>query len=428
MATTRPSISRDTRLLLTIALVSVAMLWVLARIRFPDRSPTPNPVPPVLAQLAPPSALADVIATMAQLDTRLQPSVLALGVRHNPGSGGESPGAIAAVRFHDDLALAVAPEGGHGAPFVWRDATEIAWDPASSLAVVRVVGEAPSDLSISTPRRPSRPRFVIAASASDDGVSLRPVFVASLVERTSPIWSGPIWMLPADTDLPRGTPVFDVEGAWAGLVTRERNRTAIAPADRVLALADRMVREQPRPRGYLGVDVQEVTPALRAAGAEGGVIVSSIDPDGGAAGRVEIGDTIEAVDGAAMPAVEDWTARAARLSSGESITLRLRRHGDVLTVHLTARPEASARSNRPLGLTLRTVPATGAAIVRVDRGSAADAAGLQAGDVLTLVGEVAAPTAAQALRALAAMSRERPIVVGFTRREGHHLTALERTW
>ena len=67
----RPSVSRDTRLLLGIVLASIALLWVLARIRFPDRVPTSNPVPPVLAQLAPPSPLDEIAESVAQLQPRL---------------------------------------------------------------------------------------------------------------------------------------------------------------------------------------------------------------------------------------------------------------------------------------------------------------------------------------------------------------------
>src|SRR4051812_13987822 len=48
----RPRISRETRRLLMTACVAVLTLWVLARIRFPDRAGTPNPMPPLLTQLA----------------------------------------------------------------------------------------------------------------------------------------------------------------------------------------------------------------------------------------------------------------------------------------------------------------------------------------------------------------------------------------
>src|SRR5687768_7025191 len=105
MEPNRPSVSRDTRLLFAVILISVAMLWVLARIRFPDRPTTPNIVPPVLAQLAAPSAFDDIAASVAQLDPRLRGSVVALDVRPQSGRLARSAsGVVPALRFRDDLA------------------------------------------------------------------------------------------------------------------------------------------------------------------------------------------------------------------------------------------------------------------------------------------------------------------------------------
>ena len=42
----RPRVSRETRLLLTIMFLSLVTLSVLARLRFAGDVPTPNPVPP----------------------------------------------------------------------------------------------------------------------------------------------------------------------------------------------------------------------------------------------------------------------------------------------------------------------------------------------------------------------------------------------
>src|SRR6478672_11624419 len=96
MPPTQPSVPRDTRLLLAIVLISVALLWVLARIRFPERPSTPNPVPPVLAQLAPSSAFDDIVAAVSRLQPRLAPALA-------PVDG------ATALRFREDLAVAVLP-------------------------------------------------------------------------------------------------------------------------------------------------------------------------------------------------------------------------------------------------------------------------------------------------------------------------------
>src|SRR6185503_13703459 len=141
MTSNRPSVSRDTRLLLAIVLVSIGMLWVLARLRFPDRVPTPNPVPPVLAQLTTPSPLDDIAASVAQLQPRLEPLIAAVDVQA-PRQGALGAGArtISALRFRDDLAVALIAGsfGGDAADVRVVGASEVARDAASQLAVIRL--------------------------------------------------------------------------------------------------------------------------------------------------------------------------------------------------------------------------------------------------------------------------------------------------
>src|SRR3989338_8688688 len=76
----RPRVSRETRLLLTAGVVAVAALWLLARIRFEERPVTPNPVPSVLSQLASRPKYDDLAAEIAELQARLESSLLALDV------------------------------------------------------------------------------------------------------------------------------------------------------------------------------------------------------------------------------------------------------------------------------------------------------------------------------------------------------------
>jgi hypothetical protein len=431
----RPSVSRDTRLLLGIVLVSIAMLWVLARIRFPDRVPTPNPVPPVLAQLTAPSAFEDIASSVAQLAPRLEPLIAVVDVQPPPQGGLAGPArTVSALRFRDDLAVAfVGGSGGPDAPDARVvGAAEIAREPASQLAVIRLPGGAAPLLSTWIPRRLSSPRFMIAAGATRNGLALRPVFIGSLEPTGSPTWTGSIWTLPPPTDLDAGTFVFTVEGALAGLAVGRGGQHALVPADTVLSIADRLAREGQKPRGHLGIDVQPLTPALAAAtGAGSGVIVSWIDPSGPAAGVVSASDVIDAVGSEPVASVEAWQARIARLTANESIVLRVRHQNQVGEVRVTAgaaiAPPAPPADRSP-GLTLRTLPRIGATITRVDVDSPAARAGLQAGDLLTLVNDVRAPTAAQATRALATASRDRPIVLGVTRGSTHRLLTLERTW
>lgn len=69
----RSRISRDTRLLLITVCVAVAVLWVLARLRFPERPVTANPIPPLLTQLASRAVLEDLPSEVSQLQPRVLP-------------------------------------------------------------------------------------------------------------------------------------------------------------------------------------------------------------------------------------------------------------------------------------------------------------------------------------------------------------------
>ena len=66
-ASYRPRLPRETRRLLLTAFVAVLTLWVLARVRFPERPAAPNPVPPILDQLTGPPTFAELAARVLAL-------------------------------------------------------------------------------------------------------------------------------------------------------------------------------------------------------------------------------------------------------------------------------------------------------------------------------------------------------------------------
>ena len=195
----RPRVSRETRLLLTAAVIAVAALWLLARVRFPERPVTANPVPSVLSQLASGPKYDDLAGEIAQLHGRLQPSLISIEAPSAVGSPQAVP-RMAALRLRDDLAVTLIPSAPNRDQ--WNAALILARDAASGLAVVRV----PIPVSASppvpwTPRQPQQSRYLVASDVSPEGVSLRPVFVGSLDPIDSPLWSEPLWAVPGRTDL-----------------------------------------------------------------------------------------------------------------------------------------------------------------------------------------------------------------------------------
>jgi hypothetical protein len=431
MKPARRAVSRDTRVLLMIVVISTAILWMLARLRFPDREATPNPVPPVLAQLAPPSAFEDMTAAVAQVEQRVGPSIVMLGFEFNASrTAGAARRTQTALRFRDDLAVTVFDDGDAGAPGVKiAGAIEIARDRASGLAVVRLPDRDPVP-AVRTARALSYPRVLIAADPHAGGVSLRPVFIGALyqIDAPTPVWPEPLWALPDGIPVTGGTFVFSADGAWVGLVIGRGGAMRLVPAGSVIAMAEWLVKEGQTQPGWLGIDVEPLSDTVAAAaGASAGITVTWVDPRSPAAGQVRSGDVIERVEETPVATLEDWTALVSRLDEGEAVAIGARRAGELVEAHLIA-GSPPGPVTRPLGLTLRTIRRTGAEVVRVDPGSAAAAAGLQSGDVITLVGDVEQPTAPQVTRTLAATSRERPVIIAITRGSSHHVVVLERTW
>ncbi len=160
-------------------------------------------------------------------------------------------------------------------------------------------------------------------------------------------------------------------------------------------------------RGYLGVAIQAVTPAMakafgldRAAGA----LVGDVTP-GGPASKAGIrkGDVILEMDGEKIPDSNELRLRISQKSPGSSARLKLFRDGREMTVTVTLGelPEKLARSEgggegsdllqgvEVEDLTSRTLrelglpPGTrGVVVTSVDEGSPAAEAGLSRGDVI----------------------------------------------
>ena len=414
----RPRVSRETRLLFITVLVAIVALWVLARIRFPDQPAAPNPVPQLLTQFVDRTGFEDLAVEVAGLESRLASSLVALELARD---------VFPALRIHDDVVVALLPlAGGVAGMPPAADDMVLARDAATGLAVIRVPAARAVALPLWSPQRLQYPRYLLVSDVSSPGTSLRPVFVGSLYPATSLIWSEPIWAAPAQTDLATGAFLFTNDGTLAGLAIEHDGRPAILPAAAVIRLAERLVREGTQVGGWFGVEVQELTaPIASVAGVGAGVVVTWVDPRGAAAETLVVTDVIETIGPEVVASVEHWEARLARLGTGESVVLRVRRRGEPLEVELTATDAPPAPIEIDLlGLTMRNVPLVGVEIVRVDPASAAARAGIAAGDVVTLIGEVERPTSAQVTQVFQAALDDRPLLVGVTRGDRHHVLAL----
>lgn len=429
MTSHRTRISRETRLLLTAASLAVVALWILARVRFPDGPPTPNPVTPLISQLALTPKFDDLAAEIASLQARLQSTLLVL----NPPSllsGARAEGSVppvTALKVRSDLAIAVV--AGTTRDGAIADGSPILnQDPASGLTLIRLSDDVTAAAPVPwVPRRLQDARYLVASDVSSDRATLRPLFVGSLDPVDMPEWPQPVWLVPAHTALTSGTFVFSSNGELAGVAVSYGNRVAVVPAETLLAESERLLARKGQPAGDVGIQVQSLTPGLVAAtGATDGVVVTWVNPDGAAWGKLQVADVIETIDGERVTTSRHWDARIGRLSAGETVTLRLRRRGEGLDEQVVAAPKAETPRSGSLGLTLRSVPRLGVEVLGVERFSAGDGAGLMPGDVITMIGDTMAPTPSQ-VRALFASTRDGvAVVVAFTRGDTHQVASLSR--
>ncbi|MEO5820589.1 MAG: PDZ domain-containing protein [Vicinamibacteraceae bacterium] len=418
----RPRVSRETRLLLMTGLLAITALWLLARVRFPDRPSAPNPLPAVLGQLNAGFELDDVAAAVGALQTRLTPSLVTIEPPSHGHAAPRQTERIVGLRYREGLAVALLPARSlYDAPGV------IAVDPASGVALLRAPGQAPTAPPIPwAPREPRRPRYLVATDVSAAGTSLRPAFVGSFDAIANALWADPVWAVPTGSDLSPGSIVFTSDAELVGLVITHDEQRVIVPAATLLAEADRLLAHRPGPAGTVGIEVQPLTPALASStGGSVGVVVAWVDTAGAATGHVKVGDVIESVDGRPLTGRGSWDVRMARLSAGDTVSVRGRSRRGVLQASLVALPTRPP-ATPTIGLALLSRPRTGAEVTRVLRGSAGERAGLVVGDLITVFGEILAPTPTQVRRSFASMSQGQGVIVGVTRGDAHLVTVLER--
>lgn len=418
----RPRVSRETRRLITAGLLAIAALWLLARIRFRDLPTAPSPIPAVLGQLSSGPKLDDLAAEIAELHTRLEAS---LTVLERPLSSAplEQRERSAALRYRDGLSIALIPTGS-----LRDDAGTLVRDPASGVALVRLEGKAPEAALVAwAPRRPERPRYLVATDVSETGVSLRPTFVASLETISTPLWPEALWALPESSDVAAGTFLFTASAELVGLVIPYGAGRVIVPGATLLAEAGRM-RDMPRAgTGFLGVEVQPLSPRVAAVtGATAGVVVTSVDRTGPAAQHLTVGDVIEAVGGRVLANPAEWNVHMDRAAEGQTIALRVRSRGEPREVTLVAAGRPARSEVGELGLRLRHRPKIGTEVVAVKSASAGDRSGFTTADIITVIGEINAPTPAQISRTFASLPEGQGILVGVTRSDAHLVIALRK--
>lgn len=417
------SLSRETRLLAATIAVSVLVLLVLGRFRFP--SGAEGGVDAVqtqpLARLASRAAFDDLSLAITQLNSRVTPSLVVL--RLSTPSGMQGAGVpppvtsfVPAIRVRDDVALTRLPrtarvEGIVGAPGA---VSIVGADPVRELALVRIPSQPAQVMAVREGNAPlATPGYVAMASASRTGVALQPLFVGRSDVQPDPRWDAPLLTLGPGSRADAGAPVFTLDGRLAGFATSadEEGVMLLVPADLLMASVEQLLAGGVSAAGDLGVSTQPLDARIaRITSAPAGAVVAEIATDGPSHDRLWVGDVITAVNGQPVFSPHALALRVARATPGTSLSLTVLRGGTYQTVPIVVgtvpQPTAAAtvgprraEAEGDLGLTLRLVAARGSEIVRVRPDSPAEVAGLRPGDLIVAVGRTRTPAPAQVTQA-----------------------------
>lgn len=426
----RPRVSRETRLLLTTALLATVALWTLARVQPASVSGTATIVPPVLSTFTLGAQHDGLAAEIARVQARLAGVLVAL--RTDDGSADGAPARVVGLRMGPDLVLTARPG-------VRLDTDEgltlVATDPASGLTLIRTPVANRSGLPVPwiPPSRPS-PRYLVATDLAGAAVGLHPVFVHAFERATSALWPD-MWSIGTAETLDAGTILFTIDGELVGFVLDDRGSPVVLPATTAFEEMGRLGSQQNRVAGWLGIETHALTPTLaKATGASTGAVVAWVDPAVDAASALSPGHVIDRWNDAPITSVRDWDVHAMRLRGGEQVRLGVRMPEGRRELPVMARTAPSALSTTPtaepsarrLGMALRRAGPDGTEVMRVEPASAASNADLMRGDVITRIGEIVSPTPAQITQAFSRAPPHAPILVAVTRGHSHLVTTLEK--
>jgi len=175
--------------------------------------------------------------------------------------------------------------------------------------------------------------------------------------------------------------------------------------------------------------VQALDPGLRAAtGADAGVVVAYVNPNGPAAQHLAAADVVTAIGSAPVRSKTDYAAALMQLAPGTAVTVALVRHGAPMTVSMTpvARGSIPEQGGGDLGLDLRDVKGAGAEAVRVAPRSAAALAGIEPGDLIVGIGDADVPDARTIARVFQQAAAGSHILVRIERGPEHLVLALAK--
>jgi serine protease Do len=200
-------------------------------------------------------------------------------------------------------------------------------------------------------------------------------------------------------------------------------------------------------RGYLGTTVQKITPeiaeSLSLKQTTGALVADVVKGGPAEKAGVKAGDIIVEFDKREIKESSDLPSAVARITPGTAVQLKVLREGKQISLPITVgelkdkEVVASSGQEGDLGLTVQPVTpdiaqslglerAEGLVVATVQPGSAADEAGLRAGDVITQVDRRPVKNLAEYNREISRTAKNKSVLFLVRRGESSVFLALKR--
>lgn len=225
---------RDTRLLALVLLIAVAVLFGLARFRYPSTTLAPVPQTP-LERLAATGSFEDLAVSIRSTLATATPSVLLVDLESDPPTSPVVRRRVAAIRMRAGSAVLHVPAGFHvvASPDVVIRASE-ADRQLAILTTASIDGTSP-------PTRPAAEfqgfTYVAVVEAAGGGPTARPGFVGR-VETLEGKWGVPVHVVPSSGDVTPGSLVFTLDGRFVGLAATFGGNVILLPHAALETLVD----------------------------------------------------------------------------------------------------------------------------------------------------------------------------------------------